>query len=520
MRTVLRNGRIYDGTGNSWYEADVAIEADRIVEIGSVTRSADREIDVQGLAVAPGFIDIHTHSDTAAFVPELSRGKVLQGVTTEVIGNCGMSLYPVASGRAELLQQYVQGLFGTLSWAWSSLAEFARLSSQLGTVTNLAPLLGHGAVRIAVMGFEQRDPTARELDAMGVLVEQAMEQGAFGLSSGLIYPPGVYSQTEELVELSRVVHGFGGFYATHMRNESDRLVESVQEAIDIGRLSGCPVQISHHKATGRKNWGKPKVTIPMIRQARVAGVDVDMDVYPYTASSTLLSASLPPWALEGGVQGLLGRLRDPLARSRIVADTVWWDALHEVVPWAQVFIASAKNHPNIEGANIEQLAQRRGLDAVETVLDILLEEDAAVTMIRFAMSEEDVRYILQQPEAMVGSDGIPDTGKTHPRYYGTFAKVLGHYVHEEQVLRLEDAVRKMTSLPAKKLGLKDRGLLREGAYADIAVFDPDKVMDRATYEAPTQTATGVAYVFVNGNLVVEGGEFQLRKHGRFIRHGI
>ncbi len=522
MNIILRNGRVYDGTGNTWFAADVAISGDRIVRVGNVSGlNADEEIDVKGLAVAPGFIDIHTHSDNAAFVPELSRGKIMQGVTTEVIGNCGLSAYPVVPQRADLLKQYVGSLFGEIEWSWSSLTEFADVSTTLGIVTNLVPLIGHGAVRIAAMGFDNRPPTLAEMATMKQLIAELMEQGAFGLSSGLIYPPGVYCTAEELVELCRVVRDYNGIYATHMRNESNQVIEAVEEAIAIGRHAHIPVQISHHKAAGKENWGKPKITIPNIKRSREQGVDVDLDVYPYTAGSTLLSATLPPWCHEGGVQEMLRRLRNPEMREKIKHDMEHgipgWENFAKSTGWDHVFIASAKNNKDIEGKNIAHLALKRGQDPVSTLLDTLLEEEGSVTMVIFTMSEDDVRYIMQQPEAMIGSDGIPETGKTHPRYYGTFAKVLGHYTRDEKVLTLEEAIRKMTSFPAKKLGLKDRGPLREGAFADVVVFDPQKVADTATYESPSETAIGFSYVFVNGFPVVRNGEFQLVKKGRFLK---
>jgi N-acyl-D-amino-acid deacylase len=523
MNTILRNCRVYDGTGNSWYAADIAISGDRIVRIGNISGfSAEEEIDVQGLAVAPGFIDIHTHSDNAAFLPELSKGKIMQGVTTEVIGNCGMSAFPVLPENAALLKQYVSSIFGDIEWSWSNLTEFAEVTSSRGIVTNMLPLVGHGSIRIAAMGFDKRLPTDSEMKIMKQLVAETMEQGCFGLSSGLIYPPGVYSSTEELIELCKVVREYNGIYTTHMRNESDIVEEAVEEAITIGRSSNIAVQISHHKAAGKQNWGKPKrLTIPQIKQAREDGIDVDMDLYPYTAGSTLLSVLLPPWCHEGGVQEMLGRLRDSEYRRKIQYDMEHgipgWENFVKSAGWDQVFVASAKNNKEIEGKSIEEIARKRGQDPVSTLLDTLIEEEGIATMVVFLMSEEDVQFIMQQPETMIGSDGIPDPGKTHPRYFGTFARVLGHYTREKKLLYLEDAIRKMTSLPAKKLGLRDRGIIREGAYADLVVFDPKTVADVASYETPSEIAIGFKYVFVNGYSVVRDGEFSLVKNGTFIK---
>ncbi|WP_035288149.1 N-acyl-D-amino-acid deacylase family protein [Brevibacillus massiliensis] len=522
MKRILRNCRVYDGTGNSWYEADIAISGERIERIGNVAGfTAEEEIDVQLLAVAPGFIDIHTHSDNAPFVPELSKGKILQGVTTEVIGNCGMSAYPVNPANAHLLKQYVSSIFGEIEWSWHSLSEYAKVCSSMGMVTNLVPLVGHGAVRIAAMGFEKRPPTTKEMETMKQLVAKTMEEGAFGLSSGLIYPPGVFCSTEELIELSRVGREHGGIYATHMRNESDQVVEAVEETIAIGRSAAIPVQISHHKAAGKQNWGKPKITVAMIKQARANGIDVDMDLYPYTAGSTLLSALLPPWCHEGGVQEMLQRLRDPEIRQKIANDMECgipgWENIAKNAGWDQVFIASAKYRKELEGKSMKDIARERGQDPVTALCDILIDEEGIATMVIFMMSEDDVRFIMKQSETMIGSDGIPDPGKTHPRYFGTFARVLGHYTRDEKVLCLEDAIRKMTSLPAKKLGLQDRGMIREGSFADLVVFDPNIVADAATYDSPSETAIGFHHVFVNGTPIVRDGEFQLVKKGRFIK---
>lgn len=522
MNIILRNCQVYDGTGNSWYKADIAISGDRIVHVGTVNDfSADEEIDVKGLAVAPGFIDIHTHSDTAAFVPELCKGRIMQGITTEVIGNCGVSVYPVNPENSDLLTKYVGAELEAVDLKWTSLAEFAEISTSLGLVTNLVPLIGHGTVRIAVMGFDNRPPTPEEMEMMSRLVAESMEQGAFGISSGLIYPPGVFCTTEELVELCHVVRDYNGIYTTHMRNEADLVVEAVEEAITIGRNAEVPVQISHHKAAGKQNWGMPQITVPKVKAAREDGIDVDMDVYPYTAACTNLSITLPPWCHEGGTEEMLSRLGNPQMRQQIRHDIEHgipgWENCVENTGLENIVIPSAKNK-EIAGKSIAQIARERNQeqDLISTLLDVLIEEEGDVIMVIFDMSEEDVRFIMQQPETMIGSDGLPDV-KTHPRCNGTFPRVLGHYTRDEKVLQLEDAIRKMTSFPAKKLGLKDRGIIREGAYADIVVFDPKTVADMATYESPGENAVGITHVFVNGYPVVRDGQFEMTKQGRFIK---
>lgn len=523
---IIANGRVVDGSGNPWFSADIAVKDGRIVRIGRLQAEEAREvIDAAGRVVAPGFVDIHCHSDALLFAERREEGKVLQGVTTEVIGNCGISAAPTAAKNLDLLKKYTAPIFARIEmpWDWEGVGQYLERIEARRTIGNVAALVGHGAVRIAVMGFDNRDPDGPELAAMRQLVATAMEEGAFGLSSGLIYPPGLFSKTPEMIALCREVAARNGLYSTHMRNESDHVLASVDETIEVGFQSGVSVNISHHKVAGRVNWGKSRQTLARIEEARRQGLDVTCDVYPYIAGSTMLGAILPPWVQEGGVEKLLGRLKVPEHRRRIKGELAsglpGWENLLASAGWDKVVIAACKNDKDLEGKSIAEIAAQRQVEPAEAVFDIMLEEDAEVLMVLFLMAEDDVAYILSHPVSMVGSDAIPSPGKPHPRFFGTFPRVLGKYVREDKVLTLPEAVRKMTSFPAQKLGLYDRGLLREGMWADITVFDPERIADRATFADPVQRAVGMECVVVNGTVAVRAGVYTGALTGKVLRKG-
>ena len=523
---IIENGRIVDGTGNPWYLADIAVQDGRIVQIGRLQgQSAVRRIDAKGLVVAPGFIDMHCHSDALLFVKPREEGKILQGVTTETIGNCGMSATPVSDQNLELLKKYTNSIFASipLAWDWHGYGEFLDKVETQGCITNIASLVGHGTVRIAVMGFENREPDARELTEMKQLVGTAIDEGAFGMSSGLIYPPGLFSKTAEMVELCKVVAAKGGIYTTHMRGETDNVLDSVQESIDVGEQSGVSVEISHHKTAGKDNWGKSRLTLSMVEQARKRGVDITCDVYPYVAASTMLGALLPPWVHEGGIDRLLDRLQIAENRERIKAEMVngvaGWENYVKAAGWDNIIIASCPGNTDYEGKSITDIGKLRNIESAEAVFELMVEEKADVLMVVFMMCEEDVTYIIQHPDVMVASDAIPSPGKPHPRYYGTFPRVLGKYMRKDHAITLPEAIRKISSMPAQKLGLRDRGLLKEGMYADITIFDEDVVEDKATFMNPQQYATGIEYVIVNGQVAVENGMYSGMLAGKVLRKG-
>jgi len=522
---ILRGGRIIDGTGAAWCRGDVGIEGDRIAAMGNLKDSqAARVIDVQGAAVAPGFIDIHTHSDISLMVNPRGESKIRQGITTEVVGNCGASFAPLSSRGIEWVADDLRE--GEMELTWRTMKEYLDQVDAAKPSHNIAGLIGLGLIRRNVVGADDRPATPQEMEGMRAEIARAMEEGAFGISSGLIYAPGSFADTDELVEMAKVAARYGGIYATHMRYESDRVIEGVAEAIAIGERSGASVQISHHKAVGPDNWGKVRQTMAMIEEARRRGVDVTVDQYPYTASATGLSSTAPNWAHDGGTEALLARLRDPAARARIRKEAEE-HCLRVRKGWDKVYIswAGVPELAHIEGKNLEEIGAIMGMAPVDAALEIILASKSTASMIAFGMCEEDIRFVMQHPLTMTGSDaeakapyGVLGKGKPHPRAYGTFPRVLGRYVREQGVMPLEEAIRKMTSLPARKLGLWDRGVLRPGMKADITVFHPETVIDQATFTEPHQFPVGIPWVIVGGVPVIDQGEHTGAGPGRALRH--
>jgi N-acyl-D-amino-acid deacylase len=525
---IVKNGKVVDGTGNPWFKADVGIESGRIVKVGYLgSVDAERIIDANGLAVCPGFVDAHSHSDmTIPFGPKVESA-IKQGVTTMVTGNCGISLAPVNPAKENLLMRYIAPFLppgGRLKVEWRTFEEYLKKMEESGIASNVAPLAGHGTVKIAVMGFEDRPSTEEELEEMRALVSEAMRSGALGMSTGLIYAPGSYSKTDEIVELAKVVAKHGGVYASHIRNEGATLIEAMEEAIEIGERAHVPVEIAHHKASGRAFWGKTLESLKLMEEARARGVDVTCDQYPYEAGMTSLVMLLPPWAHEGGMDKLLGRLRNPEDREKLRKELE-----NMVYGWEDIYVGyveTEKNKP-LEGKNFVKIAKARGTDEFTALCDLLLEENGVASMVAFSMGEGDIRRVMRHRLQMVGSDswavapyGILGAGKPHPRFYGTFPKILGKYVRKEKVLTLEEAVRKMTSFSAQRFGLRDRGLVRDGSWADLVVFNPETVNDRATYQDPHQFPEGIEYVIVNGKIVVEKGEHTGVLAGKVLRHGV
>jgi N-acyl-D-amino-acid deacylase len=539
-RVLVTGARLLDGTGAPSRAGDLLLEDDRIAEMGDTTLKPDEVLDATGLVVAPGFIDVHSHGDFSLPVDPEAAAKVLQGVTTEVVGNCGLGLQPANDKVDAMYGRMLPLIFGESggdAMCSPTLAHYRSRLAATGIAVNAAPLIPHGNVRCAVMGMAERAPTESELAAMCELVAHGMDDGAFGLSTGLVYPPGAFAETEELVRLAAAVAPRHGLYATHMRNEGPRLVEAVAEAIEIGERAGVAVQLSHHKAAGQLNWGKVKTTLGMLDAAAARGLDIHSDVYPYTAGSTVLSALFVPlWAFEGSLDRLVERLREPETRARIVRDAEdmqlafvdlprwlgffpkrWLLPLMSRVLGRTVVISSVKRQLRYEGMTIGAIAKERGRPLHEAMLDLLVEEDLGVTAIAHVMSEKDVQTVLAHPRTMVGTDGLPTrAGKPHPRTYGTYPRVLQHYVRELGLLTLEEAVHRMTGMVARKLGIRDRGVLAPGAAADVVVFDPRRVEDHATYADPRRSPDGIAHVFVNGAWTVRDGVHTGARAGRVL----
>jgi dihydroorotase/N-acyl-D-amino-acid deacylase len=513
LDVVIRGGQVFDGRGQPAFKADVGIAGDRVVAIGELNAADASVVDASEKFVAPGFIDAHTHSDMACFLGpddiDVVTAAVRQGVTTEVCGNCGFSPFPCPPGLAHDLERHLSALFGSPPIGWIDLAGYAQAVRERGLATNLAPLVGHGSLRAAVLGFEDRPARADELATMSRLLDEALEQGAVGLSSGLVYMPGASAGTDELVALAKSLRRHQRIYTSHIRDETDMVGEAVAETIRIGSEAAVPVHISHHKVAGRKNWGRTEQTLELVSSSRRAGQDVSMDMYPYTAASTLLYALLPYWAQTGGLDSLLDRLRDTQARERICRDfeqgSARWQNIPGAAGWDSIVISYCPGRDELNGQSIADLARDAGQPAAEYAFDLLLAQRGKVMVIIHMMHEEDVRRVLAHEATIIGSDGIPLPGKPHPRWAGTFSRVLGRYSRELRLLDLATAIRKMTSQTAERFGLAGRGSLVVGSYADLVVFDYATVLDTATFESPLTAPIGIQHVFVNGGQVVSDG---------------
>jgi len=522
----IRGGLIVDGSGSKPFRADIGVKDGKIAKIGAIEpKIAQTILDADGLVLSPGFVDMHSHSDFVLPAKPWAEGKLMQGITTEVVGNCGMSAAPINPGRLDLLRSYVDFLCEEgLSWDWIGFGDYLDRLGRGGVAVNVVTLVGHNTIRTAVMGFEERAPSSQELEEMRMIVARCMVEGAFGLSSGLIYVPGIYATTEELIELCKVASAHGGIYSSHIRGEGKELLNSVGEAASIGEGAHIPVEISHMKASGRSNWGKVADALKMIDDANCRGIEITFDAYPYTAGMTTMTTLLPAWALEGGMRELIKRLRDSQARKQIEAElrSGFSDLTRDLVSdgGESVLIAHCRSERNkhLEGRSLLEASRLRGLDVISIVLTLLEEEEGEASMIIFSMCEDDVRKALKHPKGMMGTDSIDiSKGRAHPRAYGTCPRLLSRYVREERLLSLEEAVRKMTLMPAMKLGLIDRGTLKEGFWADIVAFNMDEIQDTATYNQPNSFPRGIEYVMVNGEIAVEKGRYQRKLAGKVLK---
>ncbi|MEQ9641713.1 MAG: D-aminoacylase [Alphaproteobacteria bacterium] len=493
---LIRNADVYDGSGAAPTRADVAVEGERIVLVGDAgDAEAAKEIDAAGLALAPGFIDVHTHDDFAALTHPSMSFKTRGGVTTCVVGNCGFGAAPYKAA-ADLLGALTDK--GDLE-PWEGYAGYMETLATRPLGANIAVLAGHGTIRMSVMGRDSRAPTDDEMEEMKGLMREALSAGVVGLSTGLIYEPGRYAKTDEIAEVAAEMRGTGALYATHMRDEGKGLLASVQEAIEIGERAGVPVQISHHKASGRSAWGLVKDSLKLIESAQERGESVHADQYPYTAGSTMLRSVLQNGALQGNVGGDGG--------------------ISEARP-ADLVIASAPGHPEWEGKSVEQLAKMLDMQPRAAAEHVAKQAEGA-SVILHMMTEDDVQTVLRHPSTMIGSDGIPTLdGKPHPRLYNTFARVLGHYARDLSLMPVEEAVHRMTGFCADKFGLADRGYIREGCFADLVLFDAGKVIDKGTFDDPNQYPEGIVHVFVNGGQVVDDALATEVATGQVLRRAI
>lgn len=525
MRTLIRGAELAVGDGHPVSRQDLLLSDGRIAALGPAggyDRIDAEVVDAGGLIVAPGFIDVHSHADNAPLLAEDDMSKILQGVTTEVVGNCGFSLAPVDPAAEELLTAYNERLFPRLSWDWHTFAELLTVTDAAGYVTNYAPLAGHGALRLAVMGMVDRQPDETELARMGRLLEEALDAGAFGMSTGLIYPPGVFSDTDELAALAGRLPA-GRVYATHMRDEGAGLLDSIDEAVEIGRRSGCRVQISHLKASGRPNWGRVDAALERLDSARRDGLAITQDAYPYDRSSTMLAVCLPPWFAEGGDEAMLARLDDPglLARARAEIEGRSGDGGHvNGDGYDAIMISSTASHA-FEGRTLTELADELRVSPFDALVHVLRSQRLRASMVTASMSESDVRTVLAHPRTMIGTDGLPPGvgGRPHPRLFGTFPRVLGRYVRDQRELTLPGAVAKMTALPARVFGLTGRGLIVPGAIADLVAFDPLRVADVCDYRDPVHPPAGIAWVMQAGRFAVRDGRWLGRRLGQRLMPG-
>lgn len=495
---LIRNGRILDGTGNSWFYGDIAVKDGRIAKIGALDKwHSAKTIDAAGLIVAPGFIDVHTHIEGEEKKNPTADNFIYDGVTTVITGNCGLSQVNLGN-------------------------YFAMLDS-LKLSINVAALIGHNDVRKAVMGSAKRDPNEAEMQQMEAIVEKAMKDGAVGLSTGLIYIPGTYSKTIEVVRLAKIAAAYHGVYASHIRDEGDSVTQAIEEALHIGREAKMPVEISHFKLSGQQNWGRSKETIPMIIQARSEGLEVTIDQYPYTASSTSLSTLLPDWVLADGQDSIRARLAQPALRKAVTDYMLMKLKKRKLSHFSYPVVAAYKpdisfNGKNIEAINLLKAGKHKARAEAETIIEMM--EQGGAAMIFHGMGDKDVNAIMQYPFNMFASDAgirVYGSGNPHPRGYGTNARVLGKYVRDEKLISLEEAIRRMTSLPAQKFQLKDRGILREGFAADIVLFDEQKVQDLSTYDQPHQYSTGFKYVLVNGSLTIDESKHTGARAGKTLK---
>lgn len=530
---IIKNGQIIDGTGNPWYETDIGVAGGEIMAMlpkGGPAK-ANKVIDASGMVVSPGFIDTHTHDDAYVIIDPQCSQKVLQGVTTSVTGNCGFSLTPMSDDHSSEWKK-ASALMGGYRlddnfWSLRSFEQYLEKLDATRLGINVVPLVGHGTIRVAVMGYDDRAPSESEMSKMRVMTAEAMQAGAFGLSTGLIYVPANYAQTDEVIELAKVASQFGGLYATHMRSEGDHEMEAIKEVLKIAREADIAVHIAHHKVAGRKNWGNSKLTLQTFAEARENGLKVTWDQYPYRAGGTYLPAALPPHIQAEGAQAYSEKLKDPDVRRKIREEIESekdnsWENLIKGAGFENIIVSAAPHHTEFIGKSITEIAEMTAKDPFDVYFDLVIEEQMEAGIIIFMMDDGDIDRILKNPGTMIGSDGVPSFGndKPHPRMTGTFPRIIGRYAREKGLITLEDAIRKMTSLPAQTFRLHKKGIVRPGMDADLVIFDPQTIIDKSTFEDPLQAPEGIGWVIVNGEIAAEKGTITGVTSGKVLRSGL
>ncbi len=520
---IIKNAAIIDGSGKEGFAADIGISNDRIVKIGRIEESGRQVIDANGLIVSPGFVDCHSHSDYYLIINPLAESKVRQGVATEIGGNCGYSAAPLSGEALEERKNAYKKAYN-LEHDWQDVKGYFNRLERQGTSVNFALLIGHNTIRASVIGGGSREPNEKELSEMKAMVQKAMKEGAIGISTGLAYGPACFAKKDELIELCKEVRKANGIFTVHMRSEGKGLLEAIEESILIAKEAEIPLQISHLKTYGEENWGKLDSAFELIEKARDKGLDVTCDRYPYTAANTGLHNVLPNWVLDGGIKEELERLKKKDIREKIKIDLQKIKGDKDV--WDKIMISEVITEKNkiYEGKRISEAASIAKKEPLDLIFDLLVEEEIAVDAIFFKMNEKNLKRILKKPYVMFGSDsgaradyGALGRGRSHPRTFGTFPRILGRYVREEKILALPTAIKKMTSEPCKKFNIKERGLIKEGYFADIVIFNPDTITDTATYEDPHKYPTGIEHVIVNGKVTVEKAKHLGTKAGNAIR---
>ncbi len=533
---IIKNIKIYDGSGGEPFIADVGIKGDKIVKIGSIVDGIaspliksearnDKLINGEGLCLSPGFVDIHSHSDYYLLIDPLAQSKVRQGVTTEVGGNCGYSASPIFGSALDERKKSYKEQFG-LELNWTKLDGYSKKIEEKGISLNYCQLIGHNTVRASVAGVVDREPSPDEMKKMERIIEEAMDEGAVGMSVGFAYTPSCFAKKEEVANLCKIVAKRGGIFTTHIRSEGRTLIESIEEVIDIAKVSGVRLQISHLKTFGEENWGKLDEVFKLIESAIEDGIDITCDRYPYTAANTGLQAVLPDWVFNGGKEKAIERLKDYKTRDKIKTELLKKYPSNSY--WDSVMISQVVTDKNkeTEGKSVKKGAEIFKKDVIDFLFDILIEENLEVDAIYFSMSEDNMKRILKKDYVMIGSDsgarstdGLLGLGLPHPRTFGTFPRVLGKYCRDEKLFDLPAAIYKMTSYPCKRIGIKDRGLIKEGYFADLVIFNPDTISDTATYESPKNYPKGIEYVIINGKITVNKGNHTGAKAGRILPQG-